>query len=206
MKQIFSLLLLLATLTMVVACGKPSETPKVSEGLAYQNLPDGTCGVEGVGSCTDTEIVIPDAAPSGKRVTAILGYAFQDQTTLTSVKIPSTVTTIGAYAFAGCTGLTSITLPDGTKEIGLYAFSRCEGLRQVYLGSSLTQIADGAFFGCASLQYAFFRGGATQWGKVTVGAGNSALTLSGVLHLYSAVPPMDNGSYWYYQNGSIGIW
>ena len=206
-KGMICLLLVCMVISLsLYSCGEKEPTVTYSQGLSYVSLPDGTCGVDGIGTCTDTEIQIPDKAPNGKKVTAIAGYAFQDRTDIVSVKIPSSVTSIGAYAFAGCTGISGMTLPDGVKEIGLYAFSRCEKLKQIYLGSSLEKVADGAFYSCTSLQYAFYRGGDAAWAKVNVGAGNSALTLSGVLHLYSAKAPTTSGSYWYYANGSIGIW
>ena len=205
-KILFFLVLLLCFACMVTSCGEEKGAETYSVGLSFLNLPDGKCAVDGLGTCEDTEVKIPPTSPDGKIVVASEGYAFQDKTELTSVKLPATVTDIGAYAFAGCTSLVGMTLPDGVKTIGLYAFSRCEALKQIYLGSSLTRVEDGAFYGCKGLTYAFYRGGKSAWNRVQVGNGNSALTLSGVLYLYSATYPSDNGSYWYYRNGSIGIW
>ena len=205
-KLSFFLVLLLCFACVLTSCGKEKEGDGYSSGLSFLNLPDGKCAVDGMGVCEDTEVVIPPTSPEGKPVVAISGYAFQNRTELTSVKLPSTVTEIGAYAFAGCTSLVGMTLPDGMKTIEMYAFSRCEALKQIYLGSSLVKVEDGAFFGCTGLTYAFYRGGKSAWNQVQVGSGNSALTLSGVLYLYSATYPSDNGSYWYYRNGSIGIW
>ena len=36
-----------------------------SAGLLYTSNSDGTCYVSGIGTCTDTDIVIPDISPAG---------------------------------------------------------------------------------------------------------------------------------------------
>ena len=63
--------------------------------------------VYGIGSCTETEIIIP-ASFKGKPVTYIRSSAFEDCYRLTSVVIPDSVTEIGDYAFLDCSSLTSI--------------------------------------------------------------------------------------------------
>jgi hypothetical protein len=206
-KRLVAGLLCVLMLGALFACGqKETEEVTYSEGLTYTRLPGGECSVSGIGSCTDTTLRIPATSPDGDSVTQIAGYAFQEQSTLTAITLPSTVKKIGAYAFAGCSGITSMTLPDGIEEIGLYAFSRCTGLTQIYLGSSLTKIEDGAFHACVKLQYAFWRGNAAAWSRVEVGSGNAALTMGGTLYYYSATTPRESGYFWYYQDGSIRIW
>lgn len=205
-KLLLILALVMCLSCIVTACDEEKKEPTYSQGLSFINLPDGTCAVNGLGTCEDTEINIPPTSPEGKKVTAIDGYAFQDKTELTAVIMPNSVTEIGPYAFAGCSGITSIIFPDGMEKVGIYAFTRCEGLKQLYLGSSLVSVADGAFFGCSTLQYVFFRGGKAAWEKVHVGSGNSAASLDGILYLYSATPPTESGSYWYYSGGSFCLW
>ena len=86
-------------------CGKilkeQQEVPAAgSLGLTYSINEDGeTCTVAGIGSCTDTEIIIPVISPDGY-----------------------TVTKIGKEAFYGCSGLTSVTILDSVASIGAGAF------------------------------------------------------------------------------------
>lgn len=98
--------------------------------------------------------------------------AFDGQTQLTSVTIPSTVNEIDTRAFA-YTGLTSVTIPSSVKSMGQFAFSYCtdlvtatfedgaavgcetfEGctsLTSVTLPDDLSGICDGVFNSCTSL-------------------------------------------------------
>ena len=80
-----------------------------SLGLKFISNGDGTCYVSGIGSCTDTEIVIPSVY-NGERVTSIGDSAFALCYRLTSVTIGDSVTSIGNYAFYDCSKLTSITV------------------------------------------------------------------------------------------------
>ena len=54
-----------------------------SVGLSFQSNGDGTCYVSGIGSCTDTDVIIPTKSSAG-----------------------DTVTSIGSRAFSSCSGLT----------------------------------------------------------------------------------------------------
>ncbi len=122
-----------------------------SEGLAYEINEDGTtCTITGIGTCTDTDLVIPRAI-DGYTVTAIGDYAFEDCTGLTSVVIGDSVTSIGEYAFSDCTGLTSVVIPDSVTSIGNEAFYYCTGLTSVVIGNSVTSIGRYAFEYCYKL-------------------------------------------------------
>ena len=144
-----------------------------SQGLAFALNSDGTYKVTGIGTCTDTDIVIPSAY-NGKAVTCIESYAFEDCGRITSVVIPNSVTKIYNNAFDSCTGLTSVVIPDGVTsigfcvftnctnltnivipenvtEIGSYAFAYCSGLTSIVIPNSVTKIYDCAFFNCINL-------------------------------------------------------
>ena len=116
------ILVLVMTVPALSSCDKNSG--KGSVGLDYTVNEDGkTCSVSELGSCTDTDIVIPKKNPDGYRVTAIGDAAFLGCSNLTSITIPDSVTSIGAMAFSNCSGLTSITIPKSVTSIGRAAFS-----------------------------------------------------------------------------------
>ncbi len=54
---------------------------------------------------------------NGKRVKAIEGYAFDKNTDITSVVIPSTVRSVGICAFRGCTSLTKISVSAQSSDL-----------------------------------------------------------------------------------------
>ena len=92
--------------------------------LSYvKNDDETTCAVNGIGSCTSKDIVIPEYI-DGLRVTAIEENAFYGST-INSIVIPVSVREIGKNAFAMCTLLTKVTMPDGA-ELG----------KDVFLGTS----------------------------------------------------------------------
>ena len=106
---------------------------KASKGLEFMSNGDGTCYVSGLGTCTDTDIIIPKTSPEGDKVTEIgLLHNCKD---ITSVIIPDSVMRIGYYAFKDCTGLTSITIPDSVTSIGNFAFSGCTAVKDLHISS-----------------------------------------------------------------------
>jgi surface antigen bspA-like len=156
-----------------VYCGQPA-----SEGLAMVLISEGEYTVSGIGTCTDTEILIPTTY-NGLPVVSVEASAFLNNTAITSVVLPDSITSIGEKAFNGCESLTSvlfgknsqlssigpgafnycyslesITIPKSVTNIGSDAFIYCYGLRSVTFGenSQLTSIGDGAFNWCESLE------------------------------------------------------
>ena len=156
-----------------VNCGQPA-----SEGLDMVLISEGEYTVSGIGTCTDTEILIPTTY-NGLPVVSVEASAFLNNTAITSVVLPDSITSIGENAFNGCESLTSvtfgknsqlssigpgafnycyslesITIPESVTSIGSDAFYYCYGLRSVTFGenSQLTSIGDGAFNWCESLE------------------------------------------------------
>ena len=109
-----------ATTTAPVTTALPDPVQPPSEGLAFTSNGDGTCYISGIGSCTDSNIVIPVVSPDGDRVTGIGDQAFRGSSSLTSVVIPDSVTSIGNDAFYGCSILTihceATEQPDGWSD------------------------------------------------------------------------------------------
>ena len=128
----------------------PDTENGASKGLAYTSNEDGTCYVSGIGTCTDTEIIIPSYY-NGETVIEIANAAFMSRTTFTSIKIPDSVTSIGGQAFQYCTSLTSIEIPDSLTSIGNNAFASCTGLTSIVIPDSVTSIGMQAFLSCTNL-------------------------------------------------------
>ena len=106
-----------------------------SEGLAFTlNSDSKSYSVTGIGTCTDTEVVIP-AFYEGKPVTSIEYGAFYNCTSLTSIKLPISVASIGSDAFKGCIGLTNIKIPNSVFNIGMGAFAACSNVENITVES-----------------------------------------------------------------------
>ena len=124
---------------------------KVSEGLQFENY-DGYAAVTGIGSCTDTVIIIPDYAPSGLPVKEIGMQAFQNCTNIVEVIIPDAVGAILNEAFMNCTSLEKITLPSEYWDIQLRTFKNCTALREVIIPNNVFRVGAEAFANCTSLE------------------------------------------------------
>ena len=108
-----------------------------SEGLSFE-LNDSKTGyiVTGIGTCTDTEIIIPSKY-NGLPVTSIGYYAFYECISLISIVIPNSVTSIDDRAFYYCVNLTSIEIPNSVTSIGLWAFGYCLDLTNIKIAESV---------------------------------------------------------------------
>ena len=107
--------------------GTVSHSP--SKGLEFALNDDGqSYSVIGIGTCTDTDIVIPNTY-EGLPVTIIAENAFQNCTSIVSVMIPNSVTSIEVRAFENCLRLTNISIPNSVISIGTLAFSNCTRLQ-----------------------------------------------------------------------------
>lgn len=81
----------------------------------------------------------------------ILDGAFATSS-LSSIKIASTVKVIGKYAFSGLLQLKTIEIPEGVREIGDMAFTGCMQLKKVVLPASITYLGKYLFYGCNMLE------------------------------------------------------
>ena len=160
----------------------------LSEGLAYTVNADGeTCTITGIGTCSDTDVVIPENI-DGYITTYIEDYAFMECINLISVTIPNSVTSIGTGAFfkcsslvsiifsdtmisigtdafAGCSRLANITIPDSVVSIGNSAFGGCSSLASIIIPNSVVSIGNRAFYGCSSLASIIIPNSVTSIGK-----------------------------------------
>lgn len=156
-----------------VLCDQPVSA---SEGLEYESSTEGDgYVVTGIGTCTDTTVVIPEMY-NGEYVVKIGVQAFKGCANIKSVVIPEYVTTIGSEAFANCKALETVTfpsdleriddeaflncvnlsgieLPEGLEHIGKSAFKYCLNIAtELVIPGSVTEIGEGAFFACYHIQ------------------------------------------------------
>jgi len=130
-----------------------TESPKshYSEGLDILSLGDGTAIVIGMGSCSDTKVVIPPETPNGDKVTEIDKEAFANNASLREVTIPDSVYRIGYGAFSYCENLIKVNIPDSVTQIDNSAFKYCTSLQCETLPDSVTTPGSGLFEDCSSI-------------------------------------------------------
>lgn len=128
--------------------------------LVYYPIDEATCSVAIEDAYQEEgELVIPDRAPDGRRVTHIkaVGFYLRD---FSSVILPDSLIEIGGSAFGSMENITYISVPNHVKKIGDDAFSNCTALSTVVLPESIEYIAGGyypgfshkpLFDGCTSL-------------------------------------------------------
>lgn len=100
-----------------------------AEAVAYENdytiEGDAYYVLSGIGTCTDTDIVVPSEY-EGVPVKAIADSAFFGNANITSVVLPNSIEVIGALAFGRCTGMTSFNCGNGVRIIEHCAFGTAE--------------------------------------------------------------------------------
>ncbi len=147
---------------------------RVSVGLEYA-LVDGGYAVVGIGSCADSEVIIPKAV-NDIAVVAIAADAFKNVAKIETVIIPDSVKAIGEKAFFYCKDLKNVVIGDGVETIGDYAFHSCAKLESVTVGSGVKTIGLEAFIYCYKLANVSYNGTADAWKAISIASGNSDLT------------------------------
>lgn len=180
-----------------------TETEKIpddEEGLLYQNNGNGTCTIVGIGTCTKTELILPEKSPEGLRVVAISTGAFENCDKIVSIHISASVRDIGTGAFVGCKSLTSFTVDTTNTEycsVGSVLFSKdktelvCYPSKRVgqnyLLSTNVTRIAPYAFDSVTTLAKLLYRGTISQYQNITIGTGNSIFTKMPIEFNYNAL-------------------
>ncbi len=128
--------------------GYPSQG--ISSSADYTYIDNGSnitiTGYSGSGG----DVVIPFSF-LGKPILKIDDEVFDNEPTLTSIRIPEGVDEIGVRTFVGCSALTSVELPTTLRTIGAYAFLSCSILDNVTLPHGLTFLGYSSFRHCSSL-------------------------------------------------------
>ena len=183
-----------STVPILLETTTPEETTALEEvtmpsnTLSFASAGDGTCTLVGIGSCTDSCVVIPTYSSAGDRVTTIAARAFYGQKQINAIQIPPTVEHIGTLAFANCPNLVYISVSDENedycdidgilytsdgRELLLYPPMRAGA--SVTISLVTTQIAEMAFYNCAYLSHVYYTGSPEMWERITVGAKNYSL-------------------------------
>lgn len=149
-KRLLSILLAAALLIgLVPTLLLPAAAAGYTSGDFTYELNDDGSAIITQYSGSAAALTIPSSL-DGHTVKQIGSYAFEKNTTLTSVSIPETVTELEYYAFKGCTSLTAVTIPSGLTSAGSLsngAFSGCSALTTVQFGSGLASIPEALFEG-----------------------------------------------------------
>ncbi len=132
-------------------CKWCSSDEVYSKGLKFDLINNNTEYEVSIGTCTDTEIIIPTIY-EGKPVTTIGYSAFSDLSQLKSVVIGNNVKSISDFSFSFCDLLESIVIPNSVEIIGGFAFYYCYSLGNIEIPNSVKSIGNCAFNKCASLK------------------------------------------------------
>lgn len=118
-----------------------------SEGLEFESNGDGTCSIVGIGTCTDTSLVIPNESPEGDIVTLIDENAFMGLDDVESVTLIDAAYEVDKYAFQ-YGKFTELNIIGGSPVIKKSAFSTCEKLKNVLIKDCEISAGENAFLGC----------------------------------------------------------
>mmetsp|Transcript_42894 Transcript_42894/g.103765 ORF Transcript_42894/g.103765 Transcript_42894/m.103765 type:complete len:726 (-) Transcript_42894:1839-4016(-) len=91
--------------------------------------------------------------------------AFFHCSSLSKIKIPSTMTIIELNTFCGCSSLVDVDLAEGVKTIRTDAFAQCSSLQRMVVTSTVEVIEDGVFWQCKALQEVKLFEGLQKLGK-----------------------------------------
>ena len=142
-KRLLSVLLAVAMVLTALPLTALSAVAATSGDFEYEVLSetDKTCEItDYTGSATT--LSIPQTL-DGYSVTGISRFALANNTTLTSVALPSSVTELVYAAFLGCTALKEVQLPSTLKSIGECAFGDCVALEKLNLPDGIEYIGRG---------------------------------------------------------------
>ena len=194
--------------------GNQSKDLKPSEGLAFTAVTGGYA-VSGIGTCTDTDIVVPSLP-----VTSIYNYAFSNNTTVNSIILPDSIVSIGGNTFSG-THIKRVIIGKGLKTIGYQSFANstllesveidtaceletidfrafynCTNLSSINLPNTITSMGQGAFHNCSNL-------GSINISTSLTNIGADLFRSSGLLSISIPDSVTSIGNYAVYENRKI---
>ena len=157
-------------------------------GLEFVSNGNGTCYVNGFGSCQLSELSIPQKSPAGETVVKISANAFAGSDRLLTIDIPSTVKTIETGAFRGCSNLVSISVDVDNSiycSVGGVLFSEDRSVLVCYpmnrasnsylLPKNVRSISAYAFEGVKNLKKLLYEESISSFQKINILIGNEIL-------------------------------
>lgn len=116
-----------------------------SQGFEFESNGDGTCALKKIGSCSDTDIVIPEKSPAGDTITMIAEYAFYGTEDINSIVIAGKTMELDQKAFQSCK-VEKIVITGCDLTVGENAFSYCDDVSEVYISNSKLDMEAYAFY------------------------------------------------------------
>lgn len=116
-----------------------------SQGFEFESNGDGTCTLTKIGTCNDTDIVIPEKSPAGDMITMIAEYAFYGAEDINSIVLAGRTMELDKKAFQSCE-TEKIIITGCDLVVGENAFSYCDDVSQVYISNSKIEVDTYAFY------------------------------------------------------------
>lgn len=116
-----------------------------SQGFEFESNGDGTCTLTKLGTCSDTDIVIPEKSPVGDKVTMIAEYAFYGAEDINSIVFVGRTIELDTNAFQSCEA-EKIVITGCDMVIGENAFSYCDDVSEVIISGSNIEVETYAFY------------------------------------------------------------
>jgi len=157
-----------------------------SSGFEYESNGNGTCTLSKIGTCTDSDIVIPAVSPNGDTVTRIGEYAFYKASDIESITFENLEISIANDAFENCE-VNTLIFKGGKIKIGTSAFSHCDDIESIVFEG--TEIKTD--------EYAFYKSGNDMDVSIkdsTLKIGNDAFYESEIVNLLIENSTVDLGS------------
>ncbi len=175
------------TINYTITYNYNPEVQSYSQGLEYTKIDDNTCCVSGIGTCTDTDIIIPATSPDGYTVVGITttetgGRLPFMESQITSIVLPDTMIELNGGEFIGCHNLQSVILPDSITEIPLAAFASCDSLTSIVIPDSVTYIGQSAFASCDSLTDVYYTGTEKEWEAIIIDTEHNDSLTNATIH------------------------
>ena len=158
-----------------------------SAGLTYRSYGNGSCILEGLGTCEDVCVIIPSRSPDGDVVVAIATDALRGSA-VEAVQLPETVQSIGTGAFAACERLVWFSVAEGNTAFcavdgvlyshdatTLLAYPAGRHCPSISIPVTVCYVATGVFAECPSLERVCYEGSVAQWQSVQIAPKNNCL-------------------------------